>query len=282
MNKHLVLIPTAVMLSLSIAMTGCTKKSETTIPAGSASGPSAQFNGPVAKVNGKEIPGSLAELIVKDQLPAGTPMTEDLRKRIKDHLVEREILLQAAKSAGYDKRDDVKALQAYVEDDELIKFYIKDWAKQHQPSDAEVKASYDEKIAKMGDTQYKARHILVKTEDEAKAIIAKLTKGAKFEDLAKADSQDPGSAKRGGELGWSLPGAYAPEFGAALKTLEKGKYTTTPVKTQFGYHVILLEDSRKATNIPKFESVKPQLSQQVAQENLKKYIEDLKAKAKVE
>jgi peptidyl-prolyl cis-trans isomerase C len=285
MNKHLVLIPAALLLSLTVGLTGCNKKSESgttsssSEPSAASSTPAA--SGPVAKVNGKEIPGSLADLIIKDQLPPGTPITDDLRAKIKDHLVQREILLQAAREAGFDKRDDVKAHQAFAADDELLKSYIKNWSETHKPTDADIKAFYDKKIAELGDTEYKARHILVDNEDAAKAIIAKLDKGAKFADLAK-DSKDPGSRDKGGALDWSMPGNYAPEFAAALKELQKGKYTAAPVKTQFGYHVILLEDTRKAANLPKFEDVKDQLAQQVAQETMKKYFDDLKAKAKIE
>lgn len=279
MNKQLVVIPAALLLSLTLGLTGCNKKSESGATANS-SAPAAS-NGPVAKVNGKEIPGALADLIIKDQLPPGTPVTDDLRARIKEHLVQREIVLQAAHEAGFDKGDDIKARQAFAADNELLTAYIKDWSEKHKPSDADVKAYFDKKMAELGDTEYRARHILVDSEDAAKAIIAKLDKGAKFADLAK-ESKDPGSRDKGGELDWSRPGNYAPEFGAALKELQKGKYTTTPVKTQFGYHVILLEDTRKAANLPKFEDVKDQVAQQVAQDSLKKYLDDLKAKAKVE
>lgn len=278
MNKHLTLIPAALVLSLMLV--GCNKKSE---PAAGASAPAAAASmpkGPLAKVNGTEIPASLAEFLVKDQLPPGTPMTDDLRTKIKDHLVQRELLIQAAKAAGIDKNADFKQRLEYLQGEQLVQSYLKDWADKNKPSDADVKAYYDKKIAEIGDTEYKARHILVETEDEAKAIIAKLDKKAKFADLAKA-SKDPGSKNKGGELDWSRPNSFAPEFGAALKTLEKGKYTTTPVKTQFGYHVILLDDSRKADN-PKFEDTKAQLAQVVQQEAMKRYLDDLRAKAKIE
>jgi peptidyl-prolyl cis-trans isomerase C len=280
MNKHFTLIPAALLLSL--VLVGC-HKSGSSAPAASASAP-ATFGGTVAKVNGKEIPGSLADLVIKEQLPPGTPLTDDLRKKIKDHLVQREIILQAARESGIEKTDDFKAHLDFTKDNELINAYIKDWADKHKPTDADIKAYFDKKVAEMvaesGDTEYKAAHILVDNEDAAKALIAKLDKGAKFADLAKA-SKDPGSKDKGGELDWTRPNAFAPEFAAALKTLQKGKYTTTPVKTQFGYHVILLEDTRKV-DLPKFDDVKGQLGQTVQQENLKKFIDDMKAKAKIE
>lgn len=287
MNKYLVVIPAALLLSL--ALTGCNNKK--TEPAANGSAPAASASapkGPVAKVNGKVIPRALEDLIVKEQLPPGTPITDDLRAKIKDHLVQREIILQAARAAKIDKRPETKAHQEFVANNELINLYIKDWLDHNKPSDADLKAFYDKKVAEAAaqnpGVEYKAAHILVESEDIAKTVIAKLQKGAKFADLAKSMSKDGGTREKGGELGWANPNSYAPEFAAALKTLEKDKFSTEPVKTQFGYHVILLEDSRKvdAPKPPKFEDVKPQLQQSLQQENMKKYIDDLKAKAKIE
>ncbi len=135
-----------------------------------------------------------------------------------------------------------------------------------------------------GGKEYKARHILVEKEADAKAIIAQLKKGAKFEDLAKKQSKDPGSAANGGDLGWANPAGYVPEFADAMKKLAKGDVTPEPVKTQFGYHVIRVDDIRdaKAPEPPKFEDIKPQLVQQMEQQKLAKYQEELRAKAKVE
>ena len=147
-------------------------------------------------------------------------------------------------------------------------------------TDAQLKAEYDGLKSKMGGTEYKARHILVETEDQAKAIIENLKKGAKFEELAK-QSKDPGSKENGGEAGWSAAGAYVPPFAEALTKLAKGKYTEAPVKTDFGWHVIQLEDSRPL-EAPAFESLKSQLSQRANQQLVEKMIEGLRTKAKVQ
>jgi peptidyl-prolyl cis-trans isomerase C len=281
MSKHLSLIPAA--LALSLMLVGC-NKSNAPESSANASAPAAASApatpATVAKVNGKEIPGTLVDFLIKEQIPAGTPITDELRSKIKEHLVQREILLQAANAAGIEKKPEVVQLLDYQRGDQLVQSFLKDWTEKNKTTDADVQAYFDKKIAEIGDTEFKARHILVSTEEEATALIAKLDKKAKFADLAKA-SKDPGSKDKGGELDWSRPAVFAPEFAAALKTLEKGKYTAKPVKTQFGYHVILLDDSRKANN-PKFEDVKAQLAQSVQQEALKKYVDDLRAKAKVE
>ncbi|HRF10798.1 MAG TPA: peptidylprolyl isomerase, partial [Candidatus Accumulibacter phosphatis] len=129
-------------------------------------------------------------------------------------------------------------------------------------------------------TEYKLRHILVEQEDEAKTIIANLKKGAKFEELAK-QSKDPGSKDKGGDLGWNSTASYVKPFGDAVGSLSKGKYTETPVKTDFGYHVILLEDSRPLT-APPFDQIKPQLTQRLQQEQIQKYVNDLRSKAKIQ
>ena len=135
-----------------------------------------------------------------------------------------------------------------------------------------------------GAKEYKARHILVEKEDEAKAIIAQLKKGGKFEDIAKKQSKDPGSGAQSGDLGWANPSGYVPEFADALKKLNKGQLSDAPVKSQFGYHIIRVDDVRdaKAPELPSFEQVKPQVVQQLQQQQLVKFQEDLRAKAKVE
>jgi len=144
-----------------------------------------------------------------------------------------------------------------------------------------MKAEYDKFATQNSGKEYKARHILVETEDQAKAIIAKLKKGGKFEDIAKKESKDPGSGAKGGDLDWANPSNYVKEFSEALSSLAKGKTTETPVKSQFGYHVIRLDDIRDA-QLPKFEDVKPQIGQQLQQQKIAKFQEELRAKAKIE
>lgn len=233
----------------------------------------------LVKVDGKAVTRDTLDWLIKEQLPAGTPVDDALRARAREHLVQREAILGAARKAKLDEDPGVKRRMEYIRDEQLVNAYIKDWLEKNPVNDEKLRAEYDKRVAAAGE-EYHARHILVEKEDEARAIIAKLDKGAKFADLAKA-SKDPGSGANGGDLGWANPATFVPEFGEALKKLEKGQYTKEPVKSQFGYHVILLEDSRKA-QLPALEAVKPQLQQQLQQELLAEHLKDLVAKAKVE
>ena len=148
----------------------------------------------------------------------------------------------------------------------------------------DAKAEYEKFKAQAGaggNTEYRARHILVEKEDEAKALLTQLKGGAKFEDLAKKHSKDTGSAQNGGDLDFAKPDAYVPEFGQAMASLKKGQLTTDPVKTQFGFHIIKLEDTREA-KFPDFEEVKPQLMQRMEQQKLQAYQESLRKAAKTD
>lgn len=234
----------------------------------------------LVKVDGAPITQETLEWILKEQVPAGTPVDDALRLKARDHLVQRQTLLAAARAAKLDQQADVKMRMEYVRDEQLVSAYIKDWIAKNPVADDKIKAEYDKRVADSGNAEFKARHILVEKEEDAKAIIEKLAKGGKFAELAKA-SKDTGSAATGGDLGWARAGSYVPEFATALKALEKGKFTTEPVKSQFGYHVILLEDSRQA-QLPPLETVKPQLQQAMQQEALAAMIKELVAKAKVE
>ena len=163
----------------------------------------------------------------------------------------------------------------------LIRELFADYQKQNPVTDADIKAEYDKFASTNGGKEFRARHILVEKEDEAKAIIASLKKGGKFDEIAKKQSKDPGSGASGGDLDWAAPGSYVPEFSGALTKLNKGQLTETPVKTQFGWHVIRLDDVRQA-ELPKMDDVKPQIAQQLQQQRLAKFQEDLRGKAKVE
>ncbi len=265
------LIPAAL---LALALGACGDKADTTAAADGAT-PAV-----LASVNGSKIPGALLDFVIAEQLPPGMQADEETRNKVREHLVQREVILQEARKAGADKDASIKMRMDFARDDQLLNAYLKDWMEKNPVTDEQIKADYDKKIAELGSTEYKARHILVETEEAARALIGKLEKGAKFATLAR-ESQDPGSKDRGGELDWSRPVAFAPEFGEAIKSLEKGKFTSDPVKTTFGYHVIMLDDTRAASN-PSLDDVKGQLSQSLQQENLKKYIDDAMAKAKVE
>lgn len=234
----------------------------------------------VAKVNGKAIPASRAEVLMASQLAQGQARTPELEAAVKEELVRREVLAQAAVAKGMDKKSDVQAQIDLARQGVLIGAYLNEFARGVKISDDAVKKEYDSLKSALGDKEYKARHILVDKEEEAKAIIEKLKKGEKFEELAKA-SKDPGSKDKGGELGWANKASYVPPFAEAMAKLAKGKYTEAPVQSNFGWHVIQLDDVRDL-KVPALDDVKPQIVQRMRQMAVEKHILDLRAQAKVE
>ncbi|MFO1314545.1 MAG: peptidylprolyl isomerase [Burkholderiales bacterium] len=232
-------------------------------PAGKALYPQAQF-----------------DLMLKERLAQGAPDTPELRNAIREELNTRELLVREAKKANLDKNADIKNQMDLAGQTVLVRAYVADWIRKNPIPDAELKKEYDTIKAQMGDKEYKVKHILVEKEDEAKDVIAQLQKGAKFDDLAKARSKDPGSKDRGGDLDWNAPGGFVKPFADAMAATPKGKFTAVPVQTQFGYHVILVEDVREA-KIPPFEEVKPQLQQRLQAAYLDKYFKELRAKGGV-
>jgi len=233
----------------------------------------------VATVNGVAIPKSRVDLVVKAQAGRGVPDNEQVRNDIKERLIVREIVTQEATRKGLNKSPEVQTQLDLARQEVLWNAYVADFIKTHPIADAQLKAEYEKLKGSRGDKEYKARHILVEKEEDAKAIIAELKKGRKFEELAK-QSKDPGSKDKGGELDWNAPGGYVKPFSDALVKLEKGKYTEVPVQTQFGWHVILLDDVRPA-KFPTFEEVKPQLTERLQEQQFSKTVTDLRAKAKV-
>ena len=235
-----------------------------------------------ATVNGTAISQSRVDLLVKQGTSQGQPDSPEMRKKIIDQLSMQVLISQEAVKKGIDKNPDVSDQIDLTRQAILTNAFVQDYMKSSPVTDDMVKAEYEKIKAQMTGNEYKARHILVDTEAEAKDIIAKLKKNPKaFESLAKAKSKDTGSKASGGDLGWFDPRAMVPEFGAAVAKLTKGQFTQEPVKSQFGYHVILLEDSRPKM-IPPLDQVKPQLQKQVQQQNLQKLFDDMKAKAKIE
>lgn len=233
-----------------------------------------------ATVNGQPISQTVYNAFVAEQKAQGAPDSPELQNAVKEELVRREILAQEAKKKGMDKNPNIQGQIELAKQAVLIRAYLSDYVKANPISEAQLKAEYDVIKNNLGSTEYKSRHVLVEKEEEAKAIIAKLDKGEKFSELAK-QSKDPGSKDKGGELGWSSPAAYVKPFGEALTKLKKGEYTKTPVQSDFGYHVIQLDDSRPA-NPPPFDQVKPQLQQRASQMQVEKLVRELREKAKVD
>jgi peptidyl-prolyl cis-trans isomerase C len=233
-------------------------------------------------VNGKPVPAAKVDQMVKQAVTQGKQTdTPQLREAIKQDLVGREVLIQEADKKGMGTRADVKAALDNARQSIIISAMLADHVKKNPIKDADVKAEYDRiKAATANELQYRVRHVLVATEDEAKGVITKLKGGAKFEDLAKAQSKD-GSAADGGLLDWAGPGDYVPEFSKAMVALQKGAVTDTPVKSQFGYHVIKLDDTRPV-KVPAFEEAKKELTERMQQRNLQVFRDELMKKAKIE
>lgn len=232
-------------------------------------------------VNGVIIPSAYFDAMNREREQAGQAATPDFANAMKDELVNREVLSQAAKKKGLDKSPTVAAQMEMARQAVLIRAFFEDHVKANPISDAQLKSDYDKYVVQLGDKEYKARHILVDKEDDAKAIIASLKRGETFEKLAKEKSKDTGSKDNGGDLDWAPAGRYVPEFGNAIKALPKGQLTETPVKSPFGYHVIRVDDSR-AMKVPGFDEVKDKFRQQAQQDQVARLIQDLRSKAKIE
>lgn len=233
-----------------------------------------------ALVNGVSIPQARIDLRVKAAAAQGQADSPELRKAIRDDMINLEVMAQEAVKTGLDKNADVVQQVELAKQSVLVGAFVQDYVKNHPISEDQLKQEYDKLKAKLGNKEYNTRHILVETEAEAKDIIAQLGKKAKFEKLA-AKSKDTGSAAQGGSLGWAVPSNFVPEFANALLNLKKGEYTKEPVQSQFGWHVIKLDDTREL-KVPSFEEVKPQLQQRLQQQSIKKAIDELRAKAKIE
>ncbi len=269
---RILLISAISLLSLSACNVGEHSKSATTSPTG----------GVAATVNGTPISKDSVDHIVGQRIAMGQPDNPEIRTAIINQLARQMLVSQEALKKKMDETPEVIDQINLAKQSILANAFVQDYFKNSPVSDDMLKAEYDKIKAQMSGTEYKARHILVDKEAEAKDIIAKLKINAtQFDKLAKEKSKDSGSSNKGGDLGWFDPHGMVPEFGAAVAKLGKGKFTLEPVKTQFGYHVILLEDSR-AKQPPAFEQVKSQLAKQLQEQNLKKLIDDMTAKAKIE
>lgn len=241
-------------------------------------------DGPI-RVNGVTIPQQRVELFVRNLVAQGRPDTPDLRNAVRRELVDRELLAQEAARRGMANNAEVANEIEVAKQSVLVRALVQDTARATPITEDETRKEYDRIKSRLGSREYKARHILVEKEDEAREIIAQISKGGSFEKLAAERSKDPGSKARGGDLDWNGPNNYVKPFGDALARLKKGQMTDAPVQTQFGWHIIRLDDER-ARKVPGYEEVKKNLQQQLQQQAQKlafeKLIADLRAKAKIE
>ncbi|MEW9898307.1 peptidylprolyl isomerase [Chitinivorax sp. PXF-14] len=237
----------------------------------------------VAVVNGVAIPQAKLDAQLKAMVARGQKDSPELRNAIKDSLITGALVEQEAVKKGLDKTPDVQAELEVARQSVLFRAYVQDYIKGHPVADADVKAEYDKFKAAQSQQgkEYRARHILVKDEKTAKDLLSQLKKGAKFDQLATKYSEDKGSAAKGGDLDYSNPGNYVKPFADALTKLQKGQITAEPVKTEYGYHIIKLEDVRESP-VPSLDEMKPQIAQFLQQKQLESLMRDLRGKAKVE
>src|SRR3989338_8132215 len=234
----------------------------------------------LATVNGKPIKQSLVDYIIKDATTRGQKVDDNVQAIIVNKLISSELVAQEAQKAGIDKQPDFLAKEELMRRELLVNTYLQDYIKKNPIDDKTLQAEYDKFKAQMGDKEFKASHILVKTEQEARDVIAQLTKGGDFAKIAREKSLDPGSKEKGGDLGWFPPTAMVRPFSDAVSKLQKGLYTTAPVQTQFGWHVIKQEDTR-AAQPPTFDKVKEELRNNMQKQQLERLVADLRAKAKI-
>ena len=228
----------------------------------------------LAVVNGKAVPTSRAEAMAAQIEQSGRPVDEATLGQIKDHLTKLEVFAQAAEQQGIKAKPEYKQAAELALQQVLVNELFVQFQRKNPVSDAEIKAEYDKFVASNTGKEFRARHILVESEAEAQALIAQIKGGASFEELAKAKSKDPGSGANGGDLDWANPSNYVPEFAAAMQKLDKGQLTDTPVKSQFGWHIIRVDDIRSA-QLPPIEQFKPQIQQHLGQQKLAQYREQL-------
>lgn len=232
----------------------------------------------VAKVNGVTIPQSRADALVREAVAQGRPDNPELRNLVKQRLIESEVLAQEAVKLGLNKNPEISTQLELARQTVLIRAFVNDVAKRNPPTEEAMRKAYEQNKDQPAASEYKARHILVGTEAEAKSLITQINGGADFAKLAAEKSRDEGSKGQGGELSWSPVNSYVRPFAEAMVQLKKGAMTTAPVQSQFGWHIIRLDDKRALS----YEALKPQLQQFVQQESVQKAIADLRAKAKVE
>ena len=237
--------------------------------------------GTIATVNGVGVSRARQDFLLQQQAQRGMPDNDQTRAMVRDELINREVIAQEAQKSGLAKTAEVQTQLDMARQEVLVGAYIRDWVRKHPVSDNEVQSEYDRARTQAGDKEYRARHILVETEDQAKSLIAELKKGGKFDELATKNSKDTGSAQRGGDLDWNVPGTFDKQFSDAMVKLEKGKYTEAPVRTRFGYHIIQLDDVRQS-KFPALTEVRQRIQQQLTQNRIDELVKSLRAKAKVE
>jgi peptidyl-prolyl cis-trans isomerase C len=271
----------ATVLASTALLGACAKDKTGENAAAPAAGEAALPAGPVATVNGKAISPDLFDLFARSRM--GKPAAElkpGQRQELLDRLIDLEVATQAAVRNGVDKETDNVARLALLRMSTLADLEVSRKLGDIRPTEQELRAEYETQVAEMPGVEYHASHILVATENFAQTLIEKIKGGANFADIARKESMDS-SKENGGDLGWFSPAGMVPEFSAALAELKQGEFTSTPVQTEFGYHIIRLEDTRPTTP-PEFEQVKDRMGPAVQQRKAKAYLDELKQGVKIE
>ena len=267
------------LVAAAALLAACNKAPETATPAttGATTAPV------VATVNGVDLTRPEFDIYEKNLMRNAKvqSLTPDQQNQVLDDLITMQVMAEQGKKDGLESDPDTKAQLALLHMRVLADAESQKFVKSTTPSDAELHAEYDTAVSQMDKNEYHARHILVATKEQAEQVIKKLKGGAKFEDLAKTQSTDTGSKNNGGDLGWFTTSRMVKPFADAVKSLKKGEVSPAPVQTQYGWHVIQLEDTRDAAP-PAFDQVKPQLTDAVMRKKLQAFVEDLKKQAKIE
>jgi len=248
-------------------------------PAKAAAKPGA--SGPVATVNGVQIPRQRFDIVLRQQTARGAADNEQLRAQVREALINNELLIQEANRSGIAKKAEVQQQLEITRQEVIANAVVAEHIRVSPISDADIQKEYDRAKVQTGDREYKARHILVATEDDAKSVLADLKKGGKFEEIAQKRSLDEGTRPRGGDLDWNVPSNFDKAFSDAMVKLEKGKMTEAPVRSRFGFHIIQLDDVRPV-NFPPLAQVKQQIQQRLVGQKIDSFIRELRAKSKIE
>jgi peptidyl-prolyl cis-trans isomerase C len=280
-NIRIILTVALLVPALATAQQVLEKKEKAAEKAAKPAAKPAAKGGNIATVNGVAVPQARAEFMMQQQAQRGAPDNEQMRKAVREELINREVLAQEAQRTGAARVPEVQTQLDMLRQEILVQYYLREFARKNPISEAEIQKEYDRAKAQHGDKEYKARHILVETEDQAKGLIGELKKGAKFDELASKNSKDTGSAQRGGDLDWNVPATFDKQFSDAMVKLEKGKYSEAPVKTRFGFHIIQLDDVRPA-KFAALGEVRPRIQQMLVQNKIEELIKGLRAKAKIE
>jgi peptidyl-prolyl cis-trans isomerase C len=274
MNKRIFAL--ALLLPCGLALAQLPTKEPAKAPAKAA-----PATGPLATVNGVQIPRQRLDVVVRQQMARGAPDNEQLRTQVREALINNELLTQEANRSGIAKRAEVLQQLDVTRQEVIANAVVAEHVRANPVSEADIQKEYDRAKAQTGDREFKARHILLATEDDAKSVLADLRKGGKFEEIAQKRSLDEGTRPRGGDLDWNVPSNFDKAFADAMVRLEKGKMTEAPVRSRFGFHIIQLDDVRPV-NFPPLAQVKQQIQQRIVGQKVDSFIRELRAKAKIE